>query len=97
MAGQQIPIPSIFHLGDVPPGSVAAVGGKAAQLADLARAGFPVLPGLVITTSAQRATVDQLLAALAGLRTTAPPSPCGPAESPKTAPKRRSRGNTSLC
>ena len=64
MAGRRSPLPSILALGDVPPGSGATVGGKAAQLADLMHAGFPVLPGIVVTTSAERAPVDQLLAAL---------------------------------
>jgi hypothetical protein len=41
-------LPGILALGEVSPGSGATVGGKAAQLADLMRAGFPVLPGIVV-------------------------------------------------
>ena len=62
MAGRQSLISSILDLGDVPPGSGATVGGKAAQLADLSRAGFPVPPGIVVT--GERANVDQLLTAI---------------------------------
>jgi rifampicin phosphotransferase len=64
MVGQRSPISSILVLGDVPPGSASNVGGKAAQLADLARAGFPVPPGIVVTARAERPTADQLLAAI---------------------------------
>ena len=44
----------ILALEDVPSGSGATVGGKAAQLADLARAGFPVPAGIVVTAGAKR-------------------------------------------
>jgi pyruvate,water dikinase len=54
----------ILVLGDVTPESGATVGGKAAQLADLSRAGFPVPRGIVVTAGAERIPVDQLLAAL---------------------------------
>jgi phosphoenolpyruvate synthase/pyruvate phosphate dikinase len=69
MAGQRSLIPSILVLGEVPPGLGATVGGKAAQLADLARAGFPVLPGIVVTAGVVRATAEQLLAAIDTLAT----------------------------
>ena len=64
MAGRQDLISSILDLGDVPPRSGAAVGGKAAQLADLSRAGFPVPRGIVVTAGAAAAREDQLLAAV---------------------------------
>jgi len=42
----------IRWLGEIEPGDAALVGGKALQLATLARLGLPVPPGFVITTSA---------------------------------------------
>ena len=39
-------------------GDVAVAGGKGANLGELVRGGFPVPPGLVLTTAAYRTFVD---------------------------------------
>jgi phosphohistidine swiveling domain-containing protein len=56
--------PDILTLVEVPPGSSALVGGKAARLAELARAGFPVPPGIVVIPLAERSAAHRLLAAV---------------------------------
>ena len=44
--------PLTVNLADIDRGAVALVGGKGANLGELARAGFPVPNGFVLTTSA---------------------------------------------
>jgi phosphohistidine swiveling domain-containing protein len=62
----------VCALQDVSDGQVALAGGKGANLAKLARGGFPVPPGFIVTTRAydlavDRAELGERLAALAGL------------------------------
>ncbi len=44
--------PLTVYLAEIERGAVALVGGKGANLGDLARAGFPVPNGFVLTTRA---------------------------------------------
>jgi phosphoenolpyruvate synthase/pyruvate phosphate dikinase len=57
-------ISEILDLNDISAGMIGDVGGKAANLGELTRAGFPVPPGFCVTTDAYRR-----LAAAAGLDT----------------------------
>jgi phosphohistidine swiveling domain-containing protein len=59
----------VLRLTDIDDGTIARVGGKAANLARLLRAGFPVPPGVVVTTEAFRAFMvsPQLVDLLAAL------------------------------
>src|SRR6516225_11783530 len=64
--------PYVLPFSEVDADSVALVGGKAANLGEMARAGFPVPPGFCVTTAAYREFVaaspelDALLYALEG-------------------------------
>jgi len=55
--------PAVLFLTEVSPGSRAVVGGKALQLAELARGGFPVPRGIIVTADAD-AIADEVLGAL---------------------------------
>jgi hypothetical protein len=62
--------PLTLRFGDIEAGTLPLVGGKAANLGVLTRAGLPVPPGLCITTEAYRRVTDgaglgEVLAALA--------------------------------
>jgi phosphohistidine swiveling domain-containing protein len=59
----------VLRLSEIDEGTIARVGGKAANLARLIRAGFPVPPGVVVTTEAFRAFMvsPQLVELLAAL------------------------------
>ncbi|MER5650669.1 PEP/pyruvate-binding domain-containing protein [Streptosporangium sp. NPDC002524] len=64
------PIPLILRFGDIGAETLPLVGGKAANLGVLTTAGFPVPPGLCVTTEAyrrvtERAGLEDVLAALA--------------------------------
>lgn len=65
---------AVLRLLQIPTRTAAIVGGKAAPLADLARAGFPVPPGIVVTASADGPALEVLLAALDQLPATTPKS-----------------------
>jgi rifampicin phosphotransferase len=56
--------PLVLDLADIDPAALAVVGGKAANLGLLTRAGLPVPPGVCVTTEAYRC-----VAAFAGLET----------------------------
>src|SRR5262249_62001265 len=64
--------PYVLPFSEVGADSVALVGGKGANLGEMARAGFPVPPGFCVTTTAYREFVaaspvlDGLLDALEG-------------------------------
>ena len=65
----------VLDLADIPPGMLAVVGGKAANLGELARAGLPVPPGVCLTTEAYRQVAEaaglaEIHAALAGVAAT---------------------------
>lgn len=49
----------ILTLDEISSGDTLLVGGKAQRLAELRQAGFPVPPGFVVTTAAQRAARDE--------------------------------------
>ncbi|MFC0675913.1 PEP/pyruvate-binding domain-containing protein [Brachybacterium hainanense] len=53
------PSPLLRSFHEVSRADIAEVGGKAANLGELARAGFPVPPGLVLTTEAYRIFVRE--------------------------------------
>src|SRR5437773_11000675 len=72
--------PLTVYLADTDRGAVALVGGKAANLGELARAGFPVPNGFVLTThayalAAEAAGVDPARPAEAAERLRAAPMP----------------------
>jgi phosphohistidine swiveling domain-containing protein len=52
-------VEKVRGLGDFGRDDVAAAGGKAANLGELVRAGFPVPAGFVLTTAAYRRTLDE--------------------------------------
>jgi len=65
----------VLDLADIAPGMLSVVGGKAANLGELARAGLPVPPGVCLTTEAYRqvaqtAGLAQIHDALAGVAAT---------------------------
>src|SRR5438067_13822952 len=71
--------PLTVNLAEVDRGAVALVGGKGANLGDLARAGFPVPNGFVLTTrayalAAEAAGVDPARRAEAAERLRAAPT-----------------------
>src|ERR1700710_2930799 len=55
---------SVLRLGEIGASMGAVVGGKAANLGTLVRAGFPVPPGFCVTTDAYRAVAGSRLADL---------------------------------
>jgi pyruvate,water dikinase len=66
-------MPLVVNLADVTDADLALVGGKAGKLGEVVRQGLPVPPGIVVTTEAYQAFVDQtpvkaeLAAALASI------------------------------
>jgi pyruvate,water dikinase len=66
-------MPLVVNLADVSNSDLPLVGGKASKLGEVVRQGLPVPPGIVVTTEAYQAFVDQtpvkaeLAAALAGI------------------------------
>jgi rifampicin phosphotransferase len=60
-------MPLVVNLSDVSDSDLPLVGGKASKLGDVVRQGLPVPPGIVVTTEAYQAFVDQT-----GLKTVIP-------------------------
>jgi pyruvate,water dikinase len=60
-------MPLVVNLADVSDSDLPLVGGKASKLGDVVRQGLPVPPGIVVTTEAYQAFVDQT-----GLKQTIP-------------------------